>query len=291
MPSLEYPNFSIQQLQKVLGRTRQPKLTDERFDQAHERFERSSDQQELILQWLTTFSVDFPCDDLLKMLSIGCGSGILDNPLLKALEAAERDVARVVQYTGIDPNPVACSRFREDFKRQQLEDVSLEVREETMESLSGEERFDIIHAVHSLYYFENPVAAIKQLLARLNADGKLVIFQAPKAELNQLADCFWFHDQDVDIWFSERLGEHLSELGYDCKKSRIDGRVDVASCFDPSSNRGTMILDFITQVDCQKLEPAAREQLLGYLKSIAEISGDQMLVPHPVDVYEIACAS
>lgn len=290
MPSVDLPNFSMQQLQKVLGSTRQPKLTDDRFDKSHERFERSSDQQKLILQWLTNFSVDFPCDNSLKMLSIGCGSGILDNPLLQALAASEPDAQRSVDYTGIDPNPVACSRFRDDFKQLKLANVQLEVREETMESLSGDERFDIIHAVHSVYYFEDPAVAIKQLLARLNTGGKLVIFQAPKAELNQLADCFWFHEQDVDIWFSEELEEHFGEAGYAFKKSRINGRVDVASCFDPSSQRGSMILDFITQVDCQELEPNARQQLLGYLNSIAEISGDQVLVPHPADVFEITQA-
>lgn len=287
MPSLDHLNFSLPQLQKVLGSARHPKLTDDRYDKAHERFEGASSQQNLILKWLTDFSANFPRQDSLKILSVGCGSGILDNPLLSALAKSEKPV----NYTGIDPNSVACGRFRDAFELLQLANVQLEVREETVESISCDERFDIIHAVHSLYYFDDPAAAIEQLLARLNKTGKLVIFQAPKAELNQLADCFWFHDQDVDIWFSERLQKHLHELGCVSTMTRIDGQVDVASCFDPSSPEGSLILDFVTQIDCNLLQPAAREQLLGFLKTIAEFSGDQILVPHPVDVFEITPAN
>lgn len=287
MPSLDFPNFSLTQLQTVLGNSRQPKLQDDRYDKAHEEFERSSDQQNLILEWLKAFCTEFACDDSLKMLSVGCGSGILDNPLLKALSTQDRSV----DYTAIDPNAVACSRFREDFDRQQLDDVSLEVKCETVESLSGDECFNIIHAVHSLYYFEDPADAIQRLLARLETGGKLVIFQAPKAELNLLADCFWFHDGDVDIWFSEKLENHLREVGCVFEQSRIDGHVDVANCFDESSESGALILDFVTQVHCKGLTDAAREQLLDSLNSIAVTNGDQVLVPHPVDVFEISAAS
>ncbi len=287
MQSLGYPNSALQQLQTALGNIRQPRLTDERFDEAHERFESSSNQQTLILDWLKDFAVGHTSADPLTLLSVGCGSGILDNPLLEALSGHEPRLGRPIVYTGIDPNAVACSRFRSNFRQLELPDVLLDVRQETVESMSCDQKFDIIHAVHSLYYFDDPAATIKRLLVRLRPDGKLLILQAPKAELNRLADCFWFPNQDVDIWFSETLDTHLQGVDLAYTKTRIHGRVDVARCFDAQCTQGAMILDFITQVNCQELKPAAREQILDYLMAVAERDGDRVLVNHPVDAFVV----
>ena len=283
MPSLNLPKVSLDQLKATIGKTRNPGLSDDRFDQAHECFERSSNQQNLILRWLSSFATDFPCDGPLNILSVGCGSGILDLPILQALASKQRQT----RYTGIDPNRVACKRFRDGFRKSKQDCVELTVREETVETLSGDGIFDIIHAVHSLYYFQDPAAAIRQLLKRMRRDGRLIILQAPKAELNQLSACFWFHDQEADIWFSDQLEKHLEISGYKFKKSRIDGQIDVTSCFDPNSPKGALILDFITQVNCQTLEATSLELLLGYLRAIASVDDRKTLVPHPVDVFEI----
>lgn len=283
MQSLVRPNSALRQLQTLLGNTRQPRLTDERFDKAHELFERSSNQQKLILDWLKDFSVQHASAEPLSLLSVGCGSGILDNPLLEALS----DAGRRIVYTAIDPNAVACSRFRGDFGLLEMPNVRLEVRQETVESISCDQKFDIIHAVHSLYYFDDPAATIKRLLVRMRIGGKLLILQAPKAELNRLADCFWFPNQDVDIWFSERLETYLQGVDLAYKKTRIHGRVDVARCFEAECAHGAMMLDFITQVNCRKLKQAAREQILGYLTAVAERDGDRVWVKHPVDAFVV----
>jgi SAM-dependent methyltransferase len=283
MQTVDRPNSALRQLQTVLGNTRQPRLTDERFDKAHELFERSSNQQMLILDWLKDFSVRHTSADPLSFLSVGCGSGILDNPLLEALS----DLGSRIVYTAIDPNAVACSRFRGDFGLLEMPNVQLEVRQETVESISCDQKFDIIHAVHSLYYFDDPAATIKRLLVRMRIGGKLLILQAPKAELNRLADCFWFPNQDVDIWFSERLETYLQGVDLAYTKTRIHGRVDVARCFEAECADGEMMLDFITQVNCRELTQAAREQLLGCLTAIAERDGDRVWVKHPVDAFAI----
>ena len=73
---------------------------------------------------------------------------------------------------------------------------------------------------------EDPAATIKRLLVRMKVGGKLLILQAPKAELNRLADCFWFPNQDVDIWFSETLETYLEGADLAYTKTRIHGRVE-----------------------------------------------------------------
>ncbi len=68
------------------------KLSYERFDESHELFEQSSNQQQLILQWLKDLILsNFASLDPLKILSVGCGSGILDNPLIRSIAGKNQE--------------------------------------------------------------------------------------------------------------------------------------------------------------------------------------------------------
>ncbi|MDA7994077.1 MAG: class I SAM-dependent methyltransferase, partial [Pirellulales bacterium] len=116
-------------------------LSNERFDVTHETFERSSSQQQLVLQMLNELiSSKKKSADALRILSVGCGSGILDNQLISALAPSIGSF----EYTGVDPNPVACCRFLEDFRRLDLTGVKLDVKNKTVESLDVNECFDVI---------------------------------------------------------------------------------------------------------------------------------------------------
>ncbi len=286
MPTLESEFAALKDLREALIECPQlGGLSDERFDQTHELFERSSDQQGQILSWLKkrVAALDASVDPL-RILSVGCGSGILDNPLITTLAGRSQ---RVV-YTGVDPNAVACRRFREDFNAIGIANVKLELREGTIETTHFPDRFDLIHAVHCLYYFSDPAASVSRLLKLLKPGGQLVVIQAPKAELNQLADCFWTQATDSPIWYSDRLERHLAEHELQFSRHRIDGWVDVTRCFKAGCPRGEMLLDFITQTDCSRLDDGCVELCLDYLQTVSRSEGDRDLVAHPVDVLEIS---
>ena len=178
------------------------RLSDERFDVTHETFERSSSQQQLVLNTLKELiDTHEGSSGALRVLSVGCGSGILDNQLISAIASSPEHF----EYTGVDPNPVACRRFREDFEKLALPNVKLEVRTEAVESLNINNPFDIIQLTHALYYFKDPADTLGKLRRLLAPGGKLIIVQAPNEYLNQLSECFWSHHAGQDIWFSECL--------------------------------------------------------------------------------------
>lgn len=260
-------------------------LSHKRFDETHELFERSSNQQQLILEWLSDL-IHSHCArlDPLRILSVGCGSGILDNPLIKSIATTSKRV----EYTGVDPNAVACRRFQDEFDDQELPNVQLDLREENIETLTSTDRFDIILVVHSLYYFDDPADTLDGLLRLLAPDGKVVIVQAPEAELNQLAKCFWTHHAENGIWFSDCLADHLSQRRLAFSRQRIHGEVDVARCFEADCPRGEMMLDFITQSDCRQLDVDILQRCLSYLRCISRPEKGTMLVAHPADVFVIA---
>ena len=276
---------ALDRLCGALDLARRPgKLSASRFDETHELFERSSSQQQLILDWLTELILEqYASIDPLKILSVGCGSGILDNPLIRSIATSSRRI----EYTGLDPNAVACRRFKESFDDREFPNVRLDLREQVVESIASGGRFHIIHVVHSLYYFDDPAKTLDVLLKLLAPGGRIVVVQAPEAELNQLANCFWKHHENDDIWFSDRLDGHLSRHRLPFSRRRIDGDVDVARCFVADCPRGAMMLDFITQSDCRQLDDDIIRECLGYLRSISRRDNGSLLVAHPADAFVI----
>ncbi|WP_160148071.1 methyltransferase domain-containing protein [Rubripirellula obstinata] len=278
-------------------------LSDQRFDESHEWFEGQSNQQAQILGWLRRFGksqIERRADDLaangetFRVLSVGCGSGILDLPLIKTLADQiesgrnQTDVKDpVIHYTGIDPNPVACGRFRDEFDNLGTESVELSVLEETVESYDHNQSMDLTHVVHSMYYFGDPAVSLRTLIQNVADDGELVIFQAPKGELNRLADCFWQGHVSDPIWFSADLEKHLQETGISFTRSCLEAEVDVTDCFDDSCPKGRLTFDFIVQSDCEQLSAPIRRSVLEHLRSISRIDGQKIYAPHPVDIFVI----
>lgn len=270
-------------------------LSDQRFDESHERFEGQSNQQTQILAWLQRFGCEQvdgrlgkaeAAEGVFRVLSVGCGSGILDLPLIQAL-APKFEGDGKLEYIGIDPNPVACARFREEFCKLKLKQAELSVLEDTVESYSHDQTIDLTHVVHALYYFTDPAVSIQTMIQNVAEDGELVIFQAPRAELNLLADCFWQDHLQNPIWFSAELEQHLQDAGISFTRSRLDAEVDVTQCFDNESSEGRLTLDFIVQSDCQNFPEPIRRQVVDYLQSISRVHDGKVLAPHPVDVFVI----
>ena len=259
-------------------------LSDERFDVTHEAFECSSSQQQLVLRALKELiSLHEGSTGALRILSVGCGSGILDNQLISTIASSPEHF----EYTGVDPNPVACHRFRENFEKLALPNVKLAVRTEAVESLNINNPFDIIQLTHALYYFKDPADTLEKLRRLLAPGGKLIIIHAPNEHLNQLSQCFWSHHAEQDIWFSNRLEEHLVRQGIEFTSHRIHGEVDVTRCFEKSCPHGEKILDFITQSDCRESDADVRARCLHFLKKISRVDGERLKVGHPADVFVV----
>ena len=259
-------------------------LSDERFDVTHEAFECSSSQQQLVLRALKELiSSHAGSAGALRILSVGCGSGILDNQLISAIASSPEHF----EYTGVDPNPVACRRFREDFEKLALPNVKLEVRTEAVESLNINNPFDIIQLTHALYYFKDPADTLGKLRRLLAPGGKLIIVQAPNEYLNQLSECFWSHHAGQDIWFSKCLEKYLIKQKIEFTCQRIYGEVDVTRCFNEGCPHGEKLLDFITQSDCRESDTEVRERCLHFLKKISRVDGESLKVEHPTDVFVV----
>ncbi len=284
MPKLKAKTTLLKQLELSLTPDSHPtRLTPGRFDEAHECFERSSSQQRLIFDWLRSFATTWLNASQLRVLSVGCGSGILDHPFATFL----RTISSNIEYVALDPNPVACRRFQTRFQQAPCDGVHFDVRQQTLESYQSTDSFDLILVVQSLYYVNDPPSALRRLLTMLRSQGRLVVMLGPKGALNRLAETVWKLQTSQSIWFSDCFEQHLNSAGSQFESYHLEGMLDVTRCFQIGSREGELVLDFVIQADSLSLGRRPLSLCRKFLKTIAQVSDGRCVVPHPVDVFAL----
>jgi len=253
-------------------------LSNARYHAAHERFENASNQRALILDWLESFagSMSFPVDRPTRLLSAGCGGGVMDLRISSIFSGH----CSALSLVGVDPNPEHTRAFK-----MQLAGRGFEVEAFTgpFEQFTTAQRFDVIGFIHCLYYFEHIGPELGKAVEMLAPGGALIILQAPNAALNHLADRVWKKQFDRSAWYSDDVRRTLSTMNVGFRVERIDAEVDVTECFDPDSGAGVEILDFIVQTDTRKLSQAFQASLRRSLHAICRQQGGRLVCEHPVD--------
>lgn len=131
---------------------------------------------------------DRPC----RILSVGCGSGLLDLPLLNLI--AQHSPKLAVHYEGIDPSASRLNDFRTSMKNGvsslhniTLFNVKLEDYPNPVEQI---DRFDLILCARVLYYMHDQLdATFTRLFQQLRepSSGKILVFQQSPSGLAQIA--------------------------------------------------------------------------------------------------------
>jgi len=253
-------------------------LSDVRYHETHERFEAASNQRALILDWLEDFADrnQFPPHRTTRMLSIGCGGGVMDRRITQVFAEHVSGLSLV----GVDPNAEHTEAFQKQFAADGFE---TEACTALFEDFDSDVAFDIIHFVHCLYYFEHIEPELRKAFEMLAPGGALIVLQAPNQSLNHLADRIWKKQFDQSAWYSDDVAAALERLDIGFKVHRIDAEVDVTECFRRGSESGIDILDFIVQADTRQFSPALQNSLRESLRSICRQQGRRLLCSHPVD--------
>jgi SAM-dependent methyltransferase len=114
----------------------------------------------------------------LRVLSLGCGDGDLDAPLLRALCDDGP-----VDYVGVDVNARSLDRFRARLRLTLPStpgvDRSISLIECSLEDITDPVGFDVVLLAHVLYYVSDPVALLQGILERLvRTDGRVIVVQS-----------------------------------------------------------------------------------------------------------------
>lgn len=266
------------------GIERVPSLDPRRFLETHVLYEGRSDQQARIIDWFAReVGPALPDPGDCSVLSVGCGSGILDVPVLRRLARP----GRRVRWVGVDPNEVECEAFERQFAAAALPGAELEVVAAPFEDYEPPAPFDVVHLVHCLYYLPDPVGALEKARRLVAPGGKLVVFHAPCAELNSLAKRFYDRLGAGPTAFAEDLAALFARRGWPTARARVDAEVDVTPFVDGDPDVGVALRDFIVQADSRRMPEALVHIVDAYLHAVAYERDGHWRVRHPVDVFVI----
>lgn len=256
-----------------------PPLTEARFLETHVAFEAASTQQPQILEQLAAMTLPAGA----RVLSVGCGSGILDIPL------AARWLARgALEYVALEPSPRQCELAVAGLRALGIPSTGVT---STFEAFETEQRFDLVMFVHTHYYLDDVAASLAKAATLLTEHGRLVVVAAPRGALNRLASEFW-PDRDVaGMWFAEELLAHFHVRGTGLNHAPLDGRLDVTPCL-LDMPAGEAIRDFVVQADTRQLSEGVRARIDDALRKIARRElGGRWTVPHPAELFSFEAAN
>jgi len=145
------------------------------------------------------------------------------------------------------------------------------------DSALAESSYDVVLAVHSLYYVPDLVEALTVARRAVAPGGALVVLHAPREELNELVDVL---APDQDQQFSEAVEQALADDGEPVLRLRLDATLDLTAV---DSEDEAAVLDFAVQA---RLPPILRSKVLDVLREAA-LSSPGLRVPHPVDAFVI----
>ena len=260
-----------------------PPLEGQRYSSCLHTYESASNQRELILGWFTDHAIPQLPTDSASFLSIGCGAGELDEKIL----AAGKEHSSAVSYVGLEPDSQQCERFVSRMVVENDPNIRVEAYNTGFEGFTEERRFDLVLMVHSLYYMDDPKLALENAMDLVSESGRLVILIASDDTLNELASSFWARENGGSTWFSEDLSRHLQESGIAFERQRIAAKLDITSCWEPLSEQGARIADFVAQVPTAELPPHLRGMIFSYLEATSHRDGDMRWLPHNVDAFII----
>lgn len=262
-----------------------PPLDEARFLATHAIFEGLSGQRQRIIDELCArLDPPTPVDRPLRVLGVGCGAGDVDEAVARSLVAEVEELV----YVGVDPSRAECEAMEQRFAEADIPGVRLEVEIATFEDFVPAQSFDVVHFVHSLYYMSDPAAALVRARQILGPGGQLIVVQAPREELNELAVRFYDKCYERPTLFADDFAKILERWDWSFDRTRLDARIDVTALVEGDSEVGAALRDFVVQVDGRRLPPSVQGLIERYLCSIAFEHHGRSFIAHPVDAFFIS---
>ncbi|WNG33359.1 class I SAM-dependent methyltransferase [Archangium violaceum] len=265
-------------------------LTAEGYAAANEAFRRcwSADRAE-VLSFLRAHPPSIEAEGL-NVLGVGVGDGSFDLQLIDTLHSLVGDVP--LSYVAVEPNEAQLDGFRSRVSGAPKRNTQFTFLALRAEDYVPERRFELIHYIHSLYHMPGGEERLLRMsLENLRPGGRLLIaLSSERGGIYQLMQRFW-NEIDYSFFTGGLFGqESLREL---FERNAIPYRyelyphvsIDVSACFEPKSELGRNLLNFLLQADMQRAPESLRQRVLDALAELSHVVEGRRLLPHPSGVF------
>ncbi|MEM8633688.1 MAG: methyltransferase domain-containing protein [Pseudomonadota bacterium] len=268
---------ALAELQRQLSEENVQPLDNAYYEESHQRFEGVSNQRYLIREYLKAVIAEKAevKGGPIEWLSIGCGAGHLDLPIL---QSSNREISR---YVGIEPNQTHVDIFAESAADR--ENVTL-IRS-MLETASLMGTFDLITAIHVIYYADEPAAFVEAAFSHMKNDGTAVFAVAPLSPMNRIATLFW-EQQSVRPIFADDLERLFMTTGKRFTRTRIDAAIPLSLYAGTTADRA--VIDFTVQAPTGDLTSSTLTALETVFNAASVPFDDALGLEHPVDMFSVS---
>lgn len=268
-------------------------LSAEGYAAANEAFRRCwmADRAE-VLAFLSNHLPSFAVDTA-SALGIGVGDGEFDVQIIDTLRNSIGD--RPLSYVAVEPNEAQIEGFRRRVEQSRFANTQFSFVAQRAEDYQPGQQFDLIHYIHSLYHMpESEERLIVAARGWLKDGGKLLIaLSSEQGGIYQIMSRFW-GVIDYSFFTSGLFGQESlravlerNDISYEYELYPEVG-IDVSECFDPSSELGKDLLNFLLQADIRSAPDDLRTQILATLDELARSEGDRRILSHPSGVFVVS---
>ena len=220
----------------------------------------------------------------LKVLSVGCGDGVMDNMILTKVLAS--CPTALISYTGLDINPQFCAESKERLQHLPVAKNIICVNFETVDA-SKLETYDFIYLVHVHYHFQQLQSAFSKIRQLLTNEGTCVVIAAPTSNLQiNLMAQFWRHEGKYYLRTMDDAVKVLEDIGISYQLRDITTKLDLSRCFKDgwSSNFSRFVLDFICGTNLNRYLDNISKLCIAYLTAATSKGPGEFVLPLHVQV-------
>jgi SAM-dependent methyltransferase len=258
-----------------------PPLEGERYKDGQLIFRHSSNQQQLMLDWLGEHFISQLGSTPIRFLSIGAGTGIFDVPIIQ--EFLRRDLQ--IEYEGIDPNEKVLSLLENSLRPLAGEKLKVSVILSDFESYHTLNKFSFILLVHTHYFFSDLCQSLQKAWDLLEEGATIILYSALDIFLSQFFNVTFQSNFGHPPWLSHHVQKALNSLNIPFQREPINAVLDITACFSADEKAARDLLAFIIHADVT--DKSGADVLLACLKDNSKQENGRYLLPHTVDVFAI----
>ncbi|HLP88067.1 MAG TPA: class I SAM-dependent methyltransferase [Nostocaceae cyanobacterium] len=218
------------------------------------------------------------------VLSVGAGPGDFDVQVIRSLKQ-QLPKELTLRYIAVEPNHLHRQRYEQKINVPEFDDIELKLYPDKIEDFQTDEKFDIIHFTHSMYYMPGSEKhLVKTGLEMLKDDGFITITIDTSDSI--FYDTVFKYAALTGQGFTEMLQmegmqKMVEELGLSYELVNYPEYVDLQLCFEENSPQGKVLIDFFCHADSSVLTREQRAEFLQVLESRAIPQDGALMVPIP----------
>ena len=191
-----------------------------------------------VARWTQRRRTDAP----LRILSLGCGDGTLDVPVLDAARSNGP-----IHYVGCDLDAASLAVFSTALASRVNDlDFCATLLHQPFETLEFDHRFDLVVLSHVLYYVEDPAATLRSVLdTHCALDGRLIVAHSGRNGIPAVVEAAWGTTPFVT---AEQIVADLVASGLRPTTTVLPGRLCIDDAIEDTP-QGRSLLEFLVERD------------------------------------------